>query len=107
VARGEGGLTDRAQRQGRRQVTSGALGQGRPREAVSSDLDRWITVEQLGSGARGVNSTAIDASSSVALKSLEASHARTPRGLGRRSWPGPVRGPRQTRWRGSGYENGT
>jgi hypothetical protein len=83
-AQGEGELTDRAQHQGRRRPTSGAQGQGCPREAVSSDLDRWKRVERLGSGARGVKSTTTGISSSAAVKPPDTGHARAPGVWGRR-----------------------
>jgi hypothetical protein len=40
---------------------SGAQGHWRPREAVSSDLDRWIRAGWLASDAKGVNNTVVDA----------------------------------------------
>jgi hypothetical protein len=55
----------------------GAQGQGPPREVVSSDLDRWIRAERLGSGARGVNGTAASAAPSAAVNSPETRQTQT------------------------------
>jgi hypothetical protein len=48
-----------------------------------------------------------DVALSVVVKSPETRQAQTPGVWGRRSWLGPVRGTRQTRWWGFGRENGT
>ena len=60
---------------------SGTQGQGRPREAVSRDLDHWIRAGWLGSGARGINSLGWICSRPAAVQSPEARRVRAPEGL--------------------------
>jgi hypothetical protein len=52
AARGKGGLTGQAQRQGAQAIDMWGPGWRHASEPISSDLDRWIRDGRLGSGAQ-------------------------------------------------------